>query len=179
MLFELRPKTRFTYPGDALGVTRKVVAQARRNNPARLNVEVKENCLILRFPPATSEIWTPQMEVRLLSNADGTVDVKAIMGPRSSIWVLFRTALIIIACMGGIGLIVGFIQWTLGVSPWGFYMAVAGLSAGLFVWFLSEEGKRRARDEMGLLRTFMDDALACDHFAASEVRSRMIPGRVA
>jgi hypothetical protein len=76
------------------------------------------------------------------------------------------------------GLLAGFLQWTLGQAPWGFYMAVAGLCAGLFVWFLSVEGKRRAQDEMGLLRTFMNDALGCDDFAVSHQRQhRMIPSR--
>jgi hypothetical protein len=177
---EFRPKTRFIYPEDAISITRRVMAQTRRNNPARLQVEAREGCLIVHFPKETSEIWTPQMEVLMKPRPEGGVSVKAILGPRSSIWFLFRTALYVIAIMGALGLILGFVQWTLRLSPWGFYLAVAGLCAGLFVWFLSEEGKRRAYDEMGLLRAFMDDALESDHFVSRrKPATHQFQGRVA
>ncbi len=176
---EFRPKTRFTYNEDAISITRRVLAQARRNNPSRLLVEVEEGKLFLRFPGETSEIWTPQMEVQMKPLPHGGVHVKAILGPRSSIWFLFRTALVVIAGMGLVGLILGFVQWSLGAIPWGFYLAVAGLCAGLFIWFLSEQGKRRAHDEMGLMRTFMDNALESDHFLSHRNSQHVFQGRVA
>ena len=179
---EFRPKTRFIYHEDAISITRRVMAQARRNNPARLIIDAEEGMLTVRFPEETSEIWTPQMEVSMEPRKDNTgVHVKATLGPRSSIWLLFRTALIVIAGMGVVGLILGFLQFIMGQAPWGFYLAVAGLCAGLFIWFLSEEGKRRAHDEMDLLRTFMDDALESDHFISHGRRTRPphFQGRVA
>ncbi len=180
MLFEFRPKVRFHYPEDAISVTRRVVTQARRNNPARLQVDVQEGKLTICFPRGTSEVWTPQMEIQLRAMANGGVAVNATMGPRSSVWVLFRTALYSIAIMGALGLILGFLQWWSGSFPWGAYFAVAGLCAGLFVWFLSEEGKRRAHDDMDLLRAFMNDALESDHFAiAQQGRMSVVHRRVA
>jgi len=169
-LIELRPRVRFTYAEEARRIFNRIGAQSRRNNPARLQVEQLADRTILSFPPERSEIWTPQMEVIVRALPGGGSEVKAIIGPRSSIWMVFRIALMAIAALGLIGLIVGFFQWNYRDLPWGFYLAVAGLCSGLFIWFLSEEGKRRSQDEMALLRTFMDNALGTDQFQMSRSR---------
>lgn len=179
-ILEFRPRTSFVHSDDGPALIKRVMAQSRRNNPARLEVGSIENRLYIRFPKDTAEIWTPELEVRLQPRSGGGVHVKAILGPSSTIWILFRTALISIAALGVIGLVLCFVQWSTGEKPWGIYMAVAGLCAGLFIWFLSEEGKRRAKDEMDLLRTFMNDALGGDHFQIREkVPSRSYQRRMA
>jgi hypothetical protein len=178
-LLEFRPRTRFHHGENAIAVTRRVLAQSRRNNPARLEVDAQEGRLIIRFPRQTAEIWTPEMEVRMVPTSVGT-DILAILGPRSSVWGLFRSALLLITAVGVVGLFLGFVQWTLRQPPYGFYLAVAGLCAGLFIWFLSEEGKRRARDEMDLLKTFMNEALGSDSLPLqNNLGQDMQQGRVA
>lgn len=167
-MFEFRPKTSFVHTDDGPAIVKRVMAQTRRNNPARLRVESLHDTLFIRFPKDTAELWTPELEVRLQPRKEGGVNAKAILGPSSMIWILFRTALIAIAALGVIGLVLCFAQWYTGEKPWGIYLAAAGLFAGLFIWFLSEEGKRRAKDEMDLLRTFMNDALDGDHLEIRE-----------
>jgi hypothetical protein len=39
---------------------------------------------------------------------------------------------------------------------------------GLGLWLLAQGGKRRSRQEMRTLKTFVDDALGCDCFALAE-----------
>ncbi len=178
--FEFRPRTRFSLPGDPAKLAERVHMQSRRNNPARLQVDSRGDTIVVRFPKEVSQIWTPQLELQLRARSEGGVDVKAIVGPRSSIWMLFRTALILVALMGIIGLALSFVQWSAREKPWGIYMAAGGLCAGLFIWFLSEEGKRRAKDEMDLLRTFMNDALQTDQFSVREKeRTRQMQRRMA
>ncbi|MDQ3099914.1 MAG: hypothetical protein M3R08_00885 [Bacteroidota bacterium] len=161
--FEFRPRTRFSLPGDPAKLVERVVMQTRRNNPARLQVASTGEKVVVRFPKEIAQVWTPQLELNMHARSEGGV-VKAIVGPSSSIWMLFRTALILAALSGIIGLALSFVQWSTRDKPWGIYLAAAGLVAGLFIWFLSEEGKRRAKDEMDLLRTFMNDAWQTDQF---------------
>lgn len=42
---------------------------------------------------------------------------------------------------------------------WGAYMLMAGLSTWLFLYFLADNGKRRNRDRIDLLKTFVEGAL--------------------
>lgn len=177
-MIEFRPKVSFTHDESPQRIVEKVTAHARRNNPARLIIEKDDRSLLLKFPVERAELWSPQMEVHLHSTGDGRTAVTGIIGPKNSIWTIFRAGLLLITIIGALGLLLGFYQWVLKMAPWGFYLAVAGLCAGLFTWFLSEEGKRRAQDEMDLLRTFMDEALGVDHFlSAVPRRSDLTYGR--
>ena len=53
-------------------------------------------------------------------------------------------------------------------TVWGYYLVAPAPLLGLGLWLLAQGGKRRSRDEMRTLKTFVDDALGCDCFALAE-----------
>jgi hypothetical protein len=96
---------------------------------------------------------------------NGTTQVQCIIGPAHRVWRLFRAAFLFFATLCITSALVGSFQIRSGGAIWGFYFAVIGLAGALFLYFVSEEAKRRTRDESNLLRTFIAGALRRDAFA--------------
>ncbi len=94
-----------------------------------------------------------------LREVTGGTEVRTLIGPSFRIWRFFRAALIVFACLGISGLVLGFLNWGNGGGTWGLYVLMLGLAGALFLYFLSEEAKRRTRDETGLLKAFLEGAL--------------------
>ena len=134
----LRPRFRFALPYDSGTVVERVRRQMRRNNPADLKLRSYGDHLVLRFPSHVAHMWTPQMRIDLEDVGTGGTLVHTIIGPSSRIWQFFLGSLTAVITIGIMGLLVGFVQWSNGADPWGFYLAVIGLSGSLFLFFLSK-----------------------------------------
>ena len=79
-------------------------------------------------------------------------------------------ALVNLTLLGLTGMTLGFSQWSLGSTPWGFWaLPVSGLGVGVLI-FLARAGHQRAHDEMRVLKTFVDEALGCDCFKLAEAQ---------
>ena len=59
-------------------------------------------------------------------------------------------------------------QQVAGAEAWGWWVALPTPLLALVLWLLAQEGKRRSKEEMHVLKHFVDDALGCDCFALSE-----------
>ncbi len=158
----LRPRYRFILPLGTDAVMQRVRGQMRSNNPADLKLRGTLDHLVLRFPSHIASIWTPQMQLFLEPKGEGRTLVRAIIGPTNRIWQFFLGSLTAFVTVGAMGFLVGFAQWSNGSTPWGFYLAVLGMAASLFLFFLFEAAKQRTKDERDLLLMFMDNALDVD-----------------
>ncbi len=164
------PRFRFRIREDRETIESLIGAQIKANNPADLRLRKVREKLVLRFPSNTSRIWTPQLVMEVRARKEGGSELYAFMGPSYPIWRFFRTILKLCVGMGVIAFILLFFQGANGLGTWGSYLLMASLACGLFLYFLSEEGKRRSRNEMELLKTFMDDALGRELFQPEERR---------
>jgi len=169
--FGFRPRFRAHLPEGREELVSRVKSQMRRSNPAELKLRRVGSRLVLRFPSHLSRVWTPQIEVHLADLPGGGTLLRARIGPSFRIWRFFRGALLAFMVCGVLGLSLAFFQWANGAGGvWGFYLVFGSLAGGLFLYFLSEQGKRRARDEMDLLMAFMDAALGRDCFRTGRQR---------
>jgi hypothetical protein len=71
-------------------------------------------------------------------------------------------ALCVIALLG---IAMGVSQQVVGAFAWGWWVALPTPLLALVIWLMSQEGKRRAQDDMLALKHFVDAALGCDCFA--------------
>lgn len=160
----IRPRFSCISSDNPQQIVERVRRQIRSNNPADLKLRGTVDRLVLRFPSHSSEMWTPQIQIRLQELASGGTLIKAVVGPSTRIWKVFQGTLTALSTLGAMGLLVGFTQWSMALRPWGFYLAFAGLAGGLFLYFMAESAKERARDRAELLRSFMDSALGSSCF---------------
>lgn len=154
----------FELSADPQQVEERVRRQMRRNNPSDLKLRRHAGRLVLRFPSHEAHMATPQMEIVLSDAAEGATSVHAIIGPSFGAWKFVKAALLVCTLCGVVGVGIAFLQWNNGGMAWGFYLMMLGLAGWLFLYFLAEEGKRRNRDRIELLKTFVDNALGNDCF---------------
>jgi len=149
----------------------RIRSQVRRNNPSDLKLRRSGNVLLLRFPSHEAHVATPQMEISLRPDGKGGANLKLVIGPSHGVWKFLKGVLLACALCGLIGLALTFMQWNNGGGVWGLYLMLLGLSGWLFLYFVAEEGKRRGRDRVELLKTFMHDALGIDLFDLDKVNA--------
>lgn len=159
-----RPRFKFRIAEDRQSFEGSIAAQIKANNPADLRLRKVERKLVLRYPSGSARIWTPQLVMEVRDLADGGSDLSAFIGPSFPVWRFFRSVLKVCVVTGVLALLLIFFRGSTGIGAWGSYLLMASLAIGLFLYFLSEEGKRRSRNETELLLTFMDDALGRELF---------------
>lgn len=151
-------------PDTPAVVEGKLRSQMRRNNPSDLKLRRSGDILFLRFPSHEAHVATPQMEIILKPDGAEGSFLKLIIGPSFGVWKFLKGVLLACALCGFIGLALTFMQWNEGGGVWGLYLMLLSLAGWLFLYFAAEEGKRRGRDRVDLIKTFMHDALNIDLF---------------
>ncbi|MEX1132140.1 MAG: hypothetical protein WEC15_02850 [Flavobacteriales bacterium] len=152
-------------------VESKLRSQMRRNNPSDLKLRRSGEVLYLRFPSHQAHVATPQMEIILKPDgADGSF-LQLVIGPSFGVWKFLKGVLLACALCGFIGLALAFMHWNEGGGVWGLYLMLLSLAGWLFIYFAAEEGKRRGRDRVELMKTFMHDALNIDLFDLDKVNA--------
>ena len=164
---EFRPRFRFHTPLDGEEVKRRIADRVAQNNPERLALRGTGLHMVLTFPHAAQHAWTPQMDVDV-SEEDGRTLVRCLIGPAPSIWMLFMGGYMVLTVVALLGVTLGMAQQMVKETVWGYYLVAPAPLLGLGLWLLAQGGKRRSRDEMRTLKTFVDDALGCDCFALAE-----------
>ena len=88
--------------------------------------------------------------------------VRCLIAPAPKVWTLFMFGYIGFGVIAFLGSMLGFSQWTLKQTPWGFWLVLAGGVGMIILWLLALEGKKLAKDEMIELKTFVDEVFGCD-----------------
>jgi hypothetical protein len=96
---------------------------------------------------------------------EGRTVVRCLIGPSPTIWMLFVGGYMFSASLALLGLSIGVSQQIVGADPWGFLLVAPTPFIALVLWLMAQGGKVRSRDEMRVLKVFVDDALGCDCFA--------------
>ena len=161
---EFRPRFRFITPLSAEEVKSRIMARTRTQNPHALVLGGTGFHLVLNFPAKAQRSWTPQMDVDV-EVLEGRTVVRCLIGPSPTIWMLFVGGYMFSAILALLGLSIGVSQQIVGADPWGFLLVAPTPFIALVLWLMAQGGKVRSRDEMRVLKVFVDDALGCDCFA--------------
>lgn len=176
-LVVLRERYTLLVEGTPEGVLRALRAHMRRSNPADLKVRVtqKPDSFVLRFPSHASQIGTPQLDIDLELVPRGLCRVTVTLGPSPLGWRLLRGGAFLSGGLALAGIAWAFLQWSNGGMAWGTYMFMAGLGTWLFLYFFAEDGKRRNRDRIGSLKSFVEGALQVPLHEERSSRSGHVP----
>lgn len=157
-----RPRFRFESPLSGPIIAQRISDRLRTHNPNGLWLKNAHYHLTLNFPRSTAHAWTPQMDINFEELAPDRNLVRCVIGPSPGIWMLFVAGYLVLTLLGLTGATLGFAQLMLHTSAWGFIavpIALVGIAALVIV---ERSGRTRARDEMRLLKHFVDEALGCD-----------------
>lgn len=154
----LRPRFEATVPRPPSEVTAQLrEALAQPDAPCR--GRVFGDHAVLYVLHADERIWSPFLSLDMAWDPNGT-HLRGLFGPKPSVWSLF-VASYALCCFGGfIAAGFAYAQWTLGQPTWALGGLVLALGGALLTWLLARYGQRRGRQQMRLLRSFLDHAMA-------------------
>ncbi len=156
----LRPRFEFTTPVEPNDVLRRL-EQLVGEHPS-VTGRVFATSAVLKIPADRVHFWSPQLEIGIDPHLPGGSLVRGLFGPRPAIWSLFIALYVGIAFAGGMGVIYGYAQWTLGAAGHALWSGPAALVAFLLVYLVGRQGRHLGMKQMHQLRSALDAALeAC------------------
>ncbi|TVQ01577.1 MAG: hypothetical protein EA381_05390 [Planctomycetaceae bacterium] len=111
------------------------------------------------LPPESHRLWSPHLSF-YVHDQDGAGVIHGRFAPRLEIWTFVWVAYLAMAFTAFFGLTLGFSQWTLGETSWGFWVGIAALLAVLVIYVVAHLGQQWSDDQMRLLRTRLEEFLA-------------------
>lgn len=157
-----RPRFKFVSPLSGEAIAERIRAWLSKNDHGGIWMKDTHMHLLLNFPRRTSEAWTPQMDISFEPLEDGRTVVRCLIGPVSTIWMLFAGGYLALSLLGLTGITLGIAQHLLGHTPWGYYVVpFVVICLGVLV-HLERTGRRRAQADMLHLKRVVDEALGCD-----------------
>ena len=163
-----RPRFKFSTDLSQEEVLKRVIEYADSDESERVHIKMVHNHLTLDIPTENKHYYSPQLDLNLEKKEEGGTLVRCLIAPAPNIWTLFIFGYGILGFAAVIGLMLGLSQWQLDRTMWGFWIVGTSLGLGGLLHLGILEGQRLARDEMRLLKHFLDEALDCDCFQVSE-----------
>ncbi|TWT77873.1 hypothetical protein Pla123a_16710 [Posidoniimonas polymericola] len=117
------------------------------------------SCLDLRVGPSERRPWSPHLGAQLTPVGDGVV-LFARFSPRPEIWTFVMMLYFAAACLACGGAVYGWVQYTLGETPWGLIGVPVGLAAIAVLHIVGVVGQRLSSDQMHDLRERLDRVVA-------------------
>ncbi|MDW7691591.1 hypothetical protein R9C00_17410 [Flammeovirgaceae bacterium SG7u.111] len=154
---ELRPRFRFYSPIARPAFVEKI-KDALVNNKSKVKGVTLEHHLIFKIPKEQRTYWSPQMDVDLEDKEEGTF-VRCLIGPAPNVWTKFVFIYSGLGVMGLLGSMMGFSQMMLKKTPWGLWVCLLAALIATAVWLIGQTGKRLAKEQMVMLRSFLEEAI--------------------
>ncbi|MCB0793380.1 MAG: hypothetical protein KDB88_01465 [Flavobacteriales bacterium] len=162
-VLEFRPRFRFVSPMNEQELLGRIKDHVQGTSGHGLLCRRSRSQLTLRFEEKLRHAWTPQLDIHLEKETEGTL-VRCLIGPAPNIWMLFTGGYLFWSFVAVVGIALGVSQQTVNEDPWGYWLLIPSALGPLVMVWMSLEGKRRSRDEMRTLNRTVDEALGCDCF---------------
>ncbi len=153
----MRPRFDVVAPCPSLAAAERLrAALGRADAPCR--GRVFGNHAVLHVLDAQERVWSPFLSVDLVGHREGTL-VRGLFGPKPSVWSLFVAAYGVCGFAAVFAAGFGIVQWSLGQPPWAFLLLPVAAAGALATFGFARYGQQKGRDQMHLLRDFLDDVL--------------------
>lgn len=114
--------------------------------------------VVLHVLDTQERVWSPFLSVDMEWHREGTL-VRGLFGPKPSVWTLFMASYAVCGFLAIFALGFAYAQWSIGQPPWALLLVPAAALCALGTYVFARYGQRRGRDQMDLLRGFLDDTL--------------------
>ena len=111
-----------------------------------------------RVPESERRFWSPYLSVQVEDTGDGSL-LRGRFSPRPEIWTMFMFVYFVMTFAIFFGAALGYVQWTLGDSPWGFLAVPIGILVIVLLHAASLVGQRFSSDQTVQLREELDHLL--------------------
>lgn len=157
---QIRPKFKIKHSLKPEEILDKLQEHLDKNN-ADCKGTILENYAILRIPTDKQHYWSPQLSIDVEQDDNGT-SIKGMFGPRPSVWMMFAGFYIFSFFAAIVGLVYGFSQLTLDMTPHGFWIFIFAVILLVVAYSIAYSGQKLGHDQMVLLRSFLEKSLRTD-----------------
>ena len=153
----MRPRFEMVIPGTSARALQKIQTKLGEHGCPCIGTILGKH-VDLKITEAQRHFWSPQLTVDVEGHEEGTL-IRGLFGPRPELWTFFVALYAVIGFCGLTGLLFGFSQWSLGLSPYALWVVPTAAALGLGVYLTALSGQKMAQEQMLLLRTFLSEAL--------------------
>ncbi len=155
----IRPRFQMRAAGSAAEVLARI-RQALEQPGAAVRGTVSAHHALLRIPDPHSHFWSPRLTVEVLEIAPQQSELRCLFAPAPAVWTLFVAIYAAVGFGGLVALIWGLSACSLGMDAGVLWLVPVALLLGLTAWLTAAFGQRLGRDQMVVLREFLEKALA-------------------
>ena len=116
---------------------------------------IANNYAIINIPESESHFWSPRLTLDF-SEKDNITRIVGLFGPRPVVWMLFMGFYIAAIFLMFVGLMWGGAQWSLGMSPTGFWFTAIGAVIFLIAYSAALIGQKLSEEQMQALQMFVE-----------------------
>ena len=116
-------------------------------------------CLDFKIEAADQRFWSPHLSISLSDNESETTEIHGRFAPRPEIWTMIMAVYFGTITFGFFAAIYGYVQWSLGQTPWALVVVPVGVALIAGLHLASLVGQRLSSDQMELLRSRFDRAV--------------------
>lgn len=107
-----------------------------------------------KVEPAERRFWSPHLSIQLHRLDDSELtEAFCRFSPRPEIWTMVMAIYMVAACCMFAALILAFVQWTMGNTPWALVVVPVSIIVIVGLHVASLVGQGWSRDQMQLLRS--------------------------
>ncbi|MGB7328066.1 MAG: hypothetical protein WBD31_24535 [Rubripirellula sp.] len=121
-------------------------------------------CFDYKIESASQRFWSPHLSVQVsdanVSKSTSTARLHCRFAPRPEIWTMFIAIYFVILILMFAALILAYVQWWMGGSPWAIAMIPLGIISIAVLHVASQVGQSLSSDQMTLLQSRLDQTLA-------------------
>jgi hypothetical protein len=155
----MRPRFEFElHKGESQQLLSAVSARLRQPE-CDVQGRVLPNHIELTTCARQCHVWSPRLTLHVEAFDDGTETLCGRFSPHPNVWTGFLTLYATLFMGGVFGLIFGFSQWSLGMTPWGLVGVPVALALSAFAYGAAFIGQGLGAEEMYTIRSFIDDAM--------------------
>ena len=116
----------------------------------------KGRCAYLFVDEEERKLWSPHLSVQVEPKERGST-LRGRFGPHPELWTLFLFLYSAVGFLAIMGLMLGFVQWTSNMDPWGLWGVWIGTPGLAVLYGISALGQKLSAHQMEELKRRIDE----------------------
>ena len=116
----------------------------------------KGRCAYFFVDEEERKVWSPHLSVQVEPHSGGSL-LRGRFRPHPELWTLFIFLYTAVGFLTAIGLMLGFVQWQSGLTPWGLWGLGIGTPGLGVLYGISATGQKLSAHQMSDLKQKIDE----------------------
>jgi hypothetical protein len=155
---KFRPRFRIETSLNVREAEARLLAKLRTANHEGFESAIVQGHMILSIAREKRHFWSPQLDISIAPHEEGAnTIIRCLLAPAPTAWTMFMFFYALAGFAALVGLMIGASQYTLNKTAWGFGVAAGSVFLGLALFFIAQIGKSVSKEEMQLLKAFVEE----------------------